>query len=500
MNPPIVEFREVSKSFENCLANQSLSFSVEENSFHGLVGENGAGKSTAMKLLFGLHLPDSGTIFFRNEPIHFRSPKDAISKRIGMVHQHFNLVPSLAVWENIVLGEEPQRSFLNKSDIFKSLDSLQAEYGFKLDLKALVEHLSLGEQQQVEILKTLYRKVDLLILDEPTAVLSPHEVILLFKRLRNLVSSGKTVIVITHKLKEVLAYTDHVTVMRQGQVVKTTPTSLLTETQLSQLIMGKERQGLKKRPIHSFSESILEMSSVSTRLPQTINLRDMGFNVKKGEIVGVAGIEGNGQEELVKVLSQLIPFEGTIQLLNKPLKDLSFYEWRQRGFSFIPPDRLRDGLIADFTNAENLILGHHFSSDYQEKGLFKAAAVKRTAQNRMDRFEIRPNSIEMLSRYLSGGNQQKLLLAREESVHTSFFLACHPTRGVDIGASDFIHKYLLQAANQGAGILLVSSDLDELFSLSDRILVLRGGSIVFETKTDQCSVETLGLQMTGVNP
>lgn len=497
MNQPLVEFKEVSKRFGEHFANRSVSFSVLPHTFHGLIGENGAGKSTAMKLLYGLHQPDSGSIYFNQRPVQFRSPRNAIQEGIGMVHQHFMLVPTLTVWENIILGEEPHPLLIKRTAALESLEALQTEFGFKLDLLALVDSLSLGEQQQVEILKALYRKADLLILDEPTAVLSPKEISSLFTKLRTLLASGKTVIVITHKLKEVLEYTDHVTIMRQGQIVQTAPTSSFTEAKLSQLIMGKDRVVPNRQPPKEFLEPVLNLETVSTSLTHRRNLKDVSLSVQRGEIVGLAGIEGNGQDELVSVLTGLTSFGGSIRFLGEPIGTSNLYELRQKGFGLIPPDRHQDGLVLDFSNADNLMLGHHRSIQYQTKGFLRHSEITRLAHQQMKDFDIRPLAPLMHSSQLSGGNQQKILLAREENDELSFLLACHPTRGVDIGAADFIHQTLMSLANSGTGILLISSDLDELFVLSDRLIVIREGSFVFQKQTSRCTAEELGLWMTG---
>lgn len=487
---PLIEFKDVSKSFGSVKANQSVSFSVFSNSFHGVVGENGAGKSTIMKILFGLIHPDSGHIYLRGKSIDFESPHDAIEQGIGMVHQHFMLVPTLTVWENIILGSEPSLLYLNSQKIIKELTQLQTEFGFSLDLSAVVEDLSLGQQQQVEILKLLYRKAQILIFDEPTAVLTPQEVTRLFEKLKGLQLLGKTILVVTHKLKEILTYSEVVTVMRGGRSIETVDTDQLTEDSLSQLIMGRPRLPLPARKSQQDpAPALLEIKSLYTHATSGRNLRDLNLSVHAGQIVGLAGIEGQGQQELVDVLCQIEPFSGTISLLGSPLQATSAYSKRQNGFSLIPPDRQTEGLVLDFSCAENFLLGH------QREPVFKQ--MDSVSEELMKTFDVRPNHPQLPSRFLSGGNQQKLVVARETSSPVRFLLACNPTRGIDIGSIEFIHSHFLKLAEKGAAILLISTELDELLALSDSIVVIRDGTIVFESATPNVSLKDLGLWMTG---
>lgn len=496
---PLITFKNISKSFGSVLANDSVSFSVTDNSFHGVIGENGAGKSTIMKILYGLLRPDSGEIFLNGQQIQFKNPQEAIRSGIGMVHQHFMLVPTLSVWENVILGLEPTRLNLNPQDALREVDSLQKEFGFSLDLSKAVETLSLGEQQQVEILKLLYRKSRILILDEPTAVLTPQEVTSLFSKLKSLQEQGKTIIVITHKLKEILAYTQTVTIMRMGKVIATKATVDLTEDHLSQLIMGRERVPLPKRTTFSSeAQPVLHLEHLSTS-PTTSqkHLKHINLSVYPGQILGIAGIEGQGQSELVEVLCQLTPFTGSAALLGTPLNSTSAYAKRQAGFSLIPPDRQREGLVLDFSTADNFVLGHQRESHFLERGFLNSRYIRSFSQSLMDRFDVRPANPQLPAGALSGGNQQKLLIARETSSSVKMLLACHPTRGVDIGSIDFIHSHFLRLAEQGAGILLISSDLDELLTLADSIAVIRDGMIVCESPTPGLSLKELGLWMTG---
>lgn len=497
MTAPLIEFKEVSKAFGTNFANQQVTFSIKTGAFHGLVGENGAGKSTIMKILYGLVSPDSGSLFFKGKHSHFRSPSDAIQAGLGMVHQHFKLVPTLSVWENIILGKEPSRFFFNTHSIISSLEDLQQQYGFHLPLTSRVDSLSLGQQQQIEILKLLYRQAEVLILDEPTAVLSPQEVEALFSQLSFLQSKNKTIIVVSHKLKEILKFTDYVTVMRQGRVVSTQPTQELNEDSLASLIMGRHPLPLKRPLLSATDKAVLTLKNVTTVKSPDCGLKNVSLEVKEREIVGVAGIEGNGQSALVRVLAQIQKYQGSVNLLEQKLEEMSSYKRRQKGFGLIPPDRQSEGLVLSFSNQLNFILGHHREASFQSHGFYSLTRISAYSKQKMQQFGIHPPLPELKTSALSGGNQQKLIVAREASPETRFLLACHPTRGVDIGAIEFIHSHFLNLKQQGAGILLISSELDELLALSDRILVIRDGEIVFETSTEKAEVKELGLYMTG---
>ncbi|NBX75784.1 MAG: ABC transporter ATP-binding protein [Proteobacteria bacterium] len=495
---PLIEFKSISKRFGSLHANEQVSFAIHQHSIHGVIGENGAGKSTIMKILYGLLKPDSGEVLLHGHSICFRNPHEAITKGIGMVHQHFMLVPSLTVWENVILGLEPNRFQIDRNGILEKLTSLQKIYGFSLELTARIEDLSIGEQQQVEILKLLYREANILILDEPTAVLTPQEVTLLFEKLKTLKEQGKTIIVITHKLKEILNYTNTVTVMRGGKVITTQETAGLSEGLLSQLIMGRERSPLPKRKGFSEdSQPVLQLNNLSSSSQSSKPLKNLNLSLYPGQILGIAGIEGQGQQELVEIICQAKPFTGSAFLFGIPLNSSSAYSKRQSGFSLIPPDRQKEGLVLNFSSADNFVLGHQREKRFESRGFLRESKVLSFAQTLMNRFDVRPAEPSLPVKALSGGNQQKLLIARETSSKVNFLLACHPTRGVDIGSIEFIHSHFLKLAEGDASILLVSSDLDELLTITDSIAVLREGMIVFESPTSQISVKELGLWMTG---
>lgn len=493
----LISFQDVTKSFGAVCANQHVSFDIHKNSFHGIIGENGAGKSTIMRMLYGMFSPDSGEIFLQGERVHFKSPNKAIARGIGMVHQHFMLVPTLTVWENIVLGDERSFGVLKKKALIQTIDQLQRDFGFSLNLENVIEDLALGEKQQVEILKLLYRKSDVLILDEPTALLTPTEATHLFERLKLLQTQGKTIVLISHKLREILDFCERFTVMRKGTVVGTFETGGLSEAELAQTLLGRQPRILKKAIPPRENTSLLNIQKVSTTPLTGVGLNQLSLSVRSHEIVGIAGIEGQGQEELVRILAQLHPFEGSIELLGEPLHKRKRYQNRQNGFGIIPPDRHEDGLILNFSAADNLILGAHRELPFYSKGIRQSQAIEAHAQHQFTQFEINPRNTELPASAFSGGNQQKLVVSRETNNPLRFLLACHPTRGVDLGAMEHIHQHLLEMVTNGLGVLLISSDLDELLKLSHRVLVLRQGTIVYQEQAEEIIFSDLGLWMTG---
>ncbi len=498
LNPEVFSFKNITKTFASVLANHEVSFSVAEGTIHGVVGENGAGKSTIMKILYGMFEPDSGTIHFQGKPRSIPDPQTAISLGIGMVHQHFMLVPTLTVWENIILGKEPSKWLLDKASILKQLKSLKTKFGFQVDLEAKIESLSVGHQQQVEILKLLYRKANILILDEPTAVLSPQEVESLFEKLKLLKKAHKTIVIITHKLKEILSFTDSVTVMRQGKAIETLPTSSLTEDSLAEKIIGRKRIPLNFEKSGFEPEPVLKVASLSLSEAHNSILRHISFEINRGEIVGIAGIEGNGQHELIEVLAGVEKnYSGTVILNQENIKELSAYDLKQKGFSLIPPDRHLEGVILPFSLAENAILGHHRDPQIKSGPFLSSTKITQLASQLIQSFDIRPGEPSQSIAGLSGGNQQKLVVARETAREVSFLLAAHPTRGIDIGAIDFIHQYFLKLKAQGTAMLLISSELEEILKLSDRILVLYRGEIVAQVLKNEATEKDLGLWMTG---
>jgi len=494
--PYDVEFRKIRKTFDTVLANDGVSFGIHRHSIHGVVGENGAGKSTIMKILYGMYRPDSGEIVVRGDTTRIRNPEAAIRLGIGMVHQHFMLVPTLTVWQNVILGNRGLR--IDENAVIARLGAVSAEFGFSLALDAVIEDLSVGEQQQVELLKLLYHNSEILILDEPTAVLTPQEVEHLFERLKSLWQRGKTIVLITHKLREILRFTQTVTIMRQGKVVETTSTSSLTEESLAEKIIGRRRRNLPERKRTETESIVLSVKEVHLLRRKQEKLRNLSFDVRAGEILGIAGVEGNGQHELVEVLAGVDrSFSGDIVLAGRSLHDVDTYAAKQAGLAVVPPDRHREGCILDFAVWENFILGHHREAKYARGKLLSAESTQAEANACLEKYDVRPRNTEVAMRGLSGGNQQKLVLGRELSGQVRLLIVAHPTRGVDIGAIEFIHSQFLKLRDEGTAILLISSDLDEILALSDRIAVLYEGRIRGETPRSLATESQLGLWMTG---
>ncbi len=498
MAPEAFSFASVSKRFGAVQANAAVSFSVQDKSIHGVVGENGAGKSTIMKLLYGLYTPDEGSITVRGKKVKFRSPQDALAEGIGMVHQHFMLVPTLAVWENVVLGSEPHAWASNRKKSLARLSEIQKEFGFHLDLEAKVETLPVGLQQQVEILKILYREAKILIFDEPTAVLTPQEVDTFIERLRGLQAQGKTIIFISHKLKEILKLTDRVTVMRQGKVVGSWETDSLTETSLAEAMIGRKMHSLPHRTPTPAAEPLLKAEKLSVTSAHRRVLSDLSFSLRAGEVVGVAGVDGNGQQEWIETLARVrSDYEGHLTWKGQDYRAWSTYDFKQRGLGVIPPDRLFEAVILDFTLSENVLLGHHFATEVTKGGRVFWPQLAKTTSDLIHRFDIRPNDPQARMGGLSGGNQQKLVVSRELSRNVQLLVAAHPTRGVDIGAIECIHSEILRLRDQGAAVILFSSELDEILALSDRILVLYNGKIQGECTRAEADETQIGLWMTG---
>ncbi len=496
----IIRLEGITKTFPGVLANDNINLSIYQGEIHAIVGENGAGKSTLMKILYGLYKPDKGNIYIKGKKVVFDSPKDAIEKGIGMVHQHFMLIPPFSVIENIILGSEVKNGFFldfKKAEIL--IKELIEATGFKVDLYARVENLSVGEAQRVEILKLLYRKAEVLILDEPTAVLAPQEVEELFKVLRRLTSQGKTIIFISHKLNEVLEISDRVSVMRRGKLIETLETKNTNKYQLAQLMVGREVfLRIEKEEIEK-GEEIFRVEDLWVKGRKGIDVvKGISFNIRAGEIVGIAGVEGNGQTELIESIVGLIPIQkGRIYIKGK---DITLKSIRQRRLHIghIPEDRHKRGLVLDFSVAENSILGLHFYKDFSRGIFLDYKKINSHAERIVKEFDVKTPSIKTPIRNLSGGNQQKVVVGREISFSPEFLIASQPTRGLDIGATEFIHQLLIDLRNQGKAILLVSADLDEILSLSDRILVMYNGEIVGSFLEGEVDEKELGYYMMGV--
>lgn len=497
MPQAFAELQDITKSFGSFKANDGVSVRVREGGIHALVGENGAGKSTLMKVLYGMLSPDGGRILIRGREVRIASPRTAIALGIGMLHQHFMLIPPFTVTENVILGREPGSGLgrLNLRSAEEEVDSLAGKFHLGLDCRAKIESLSVGLQQRVEILKILYRRAELLILDEPTPVLTPQEVEEFFATIRNLKSEGKTVILITHKLAEVMEISDTVTIMRRGKVVAELETRSTNPQELARLMVGDETGASMEKTFPSSVRTIVQADGVSClsdrRLPA---VKDVSFSIAGGEILGIAAVEGNGQSELVQVLAGLRPASsGMVRIDGKALRPGS----REITIGHIPEDRLRFGMIAEFTVAENLLLGRQYEREFSGLFFLRRAEIGSFAERILGEFEVRPPRSDVAAGSLSGGNQQKVVVGRELTKDADFIIASQPTRGLDIRAIDFVHGTMIGARNRGKAILLVSSDLPELLGVADRIAVMYEGAIVGETARAEASVEEIGLLMAG---
>ncbi|HEY7832981.1 MAG TPA: ABC transporter ATP-binding protein [Ktedonobacterales bacterium] len=496
-----IEMRGITKQFPGVLANDQVDFGVRRGEIHALVGENGAGKTTLMNILYGLIRPDSGEILVNGQVARIQGPRDAIAQGIGMVHQHFMLIPVLTVNENIMLGREPvSNGFYDTNEARRKIAELTQRYGLALDPDARIGDLPVGLQQRVEIVKVLYRGADILILDEPTGVLTPQESTELFRVLRGLVrENGKTVIFISHKLKEVLEISDRITVMRRGRVVGHLATPETTEQEIARMMVGRDvLLRVEKKPAQPGAVALAVEELTASSDQDVPVLRGVSFELRRGEILGIAGVEGNGQSELVEVLAGTRRATGGRVLLDgREITNLSAREIRRLGLSHIPEDRRGAGLVLAYSVEENLVLGRQRSPQFSWRGVvLKLQDMMAWAKRLITEFDIRTPSPETLARNLSGGNQQKIIVAREIASGPKVLLAAQPTRGVDIGAIEFIHRRLVAQRDDGAAVLLVSAELDEIRSLSDRIAVMYEGKIVSVEPSD-APEERLGLLMTG---
>jgi len=501
-----VEMLNITKTFPGGVkANDSVTLKVKKGEIHALVGENGAGKTTLMSILYGLLTPDEGVIKIDGKEVKITSPRDAIALGIGMVHQKFQLVPSFTILENICLGVEPVRSkcFIDSRRTLKSVIELSEKYGLKIDPRMRIQNCPVAIQQRVEILKALYRNADILILDEPTSVLTPQETDALFGMLRTFVDKGKTIIFITHKLKEVMEISDNVTVMRKGKVVGSKLTSETNLQELARMMVGREvLLRVDKRPANPGNEPILEVKDlVVTDDRGLVAVNKVSFDVKPGEIFGIAGVQGNGQTELVEALTGLRKVEiGQVKLKGKDITNLTPLKRREAGMSYIPEDRISCGLNLSASIEENLIATSYSKAPFARYGIFNFDERAKYAEKLVKEFDIRTPSREVLVRALSGGNMQKIIAAREMSADKSLLVASQPTRGLDVGSIEFIHRRLVDARDRGIAVLLVSTELDEILSLCDRIAVMYEGRIVDIVPTRIVTEEELGLLMAGIVP
>ena len=497
-----IELSNISKSFPGVKANDKINLKIQEGTIHAIVGENGAGKSTLMKILYGMLKQDLGFIKIFDKEVNFASPKDAISKGIGMVHQHFMLADNLSVLESIILGmDRASLKVLNKSKYSDEINQITEKFSMPLNVNSIIDELGVGEKQRVEIIKVLFRGAKILILDEPTAVLVPQEVKELFNNLKNLKDSGVTIIFISHKLDEVLDIADEISVMRGGKHIDTVSSNSVSKIELAEMMIGQNLPSPPKREKQSKEKIILSINNLSA---EEVNgkkaFSSINFSIKEGEVVGIAGVEGNGQRELAESILGIHKIEsGEIILGQENINDLNTRDRRESGISFIPEDRQSQGLLMDVSLSENVILGKQSSSKYKSRySNIKFGEADKNSNTVIENFDVRTPGNETLALALSGGNQQKFVVGREIENKPQLLIASQPTRGIDIGAQSLIWNKLRLARDHGLGVLLISADLDELIGLSDRLYVIYEGNLVKELDPENATPEILGSYMTGI--
>jgi simple sugar transport system ATP-binding protein len=498
--PPVLEARGITKRFPGVLANDDVDLVVGQGEIACLLGENGAGKSTLMNVVYGRYQPDAGELYVKGERALFNSPSDAIRAGIGMVHQHFQLVPVLTVAENVILGHEVRKGpFLDLARARREVAELSEQYGLAVDPDARVEELSVGAQQRVELIKALYRNADILILDEPTAVLTPAEVDHFFGVVRTLVDTGKSVVFITHKLREVLAVADTVTVLRGGRVVGSADPRTATEASLASLMVGRDVVfEVPKGPANP-GTTVLHVQDLQVADDRGVAMVDgVDLAVRAGEILGIAGVEGNGQRELVEAIAGMRhPIRGTVSIGGHDIGGWSPRRVSEIGVGHVPEDRGKHGLVGSFSVADNLMLNRYHRGPYSRRGVFQRAAIADNAAKEIDAFDIRTPSGDTPAGSLSGGNQQKVVVARELSTDLKLLVVAQPTRGLDVGSVEFIHRQIVQRRDAGAAVLLVSAELDEILALADRVAVIYRGRIVAVMERAEATREGVGLLMAG---
>ena len=505
MVSPILELKNINKSFGHVQANKNINLTIKKGTIHGIIGENGAGKSTLMSIVYGLYQADTGSINVSGKEIKLRSPRDSIESGIGMVHQHFMLVENFTVIENIVLGFEGEFVFGKKLEKAKEdLQKLCETYKLNIDLDSVISDLSVGFRQRVEILKSLYRGAEIFILDEPTGVLTPQEVDELFKILRSLKEEGKTIVLITHKLNEIMDLTSEVSVMRQGEVVGHTKTTDTNKEKLAEMMVGRSVLLRLNKAEAKLGDVVFKVENLTVKDDLDVTrVKNVNFEIRSGEILGLAGVTGNGQTELLEALSGIRKVEsGAIYLNDEKISDkdnlLDPRELKEKGLAHVPEDRQRMGLVTDFKAYENLIFGYHDQEPYSKSSILRDGDILSFSKKVMEEYDVRPRSPQLITSNFSGGNQQKIILSRELNENPKILLVGQPTRGVDIGAIEFIHQRLIDMRDKGAAILLVSVELDEVLSLSDRILVMFDGKIAGERVNKDVTDRELGLLMAGV--
>ena len=494
---PILEMKNITKQFPGVLANDDVNLSVEKGSIHALMGENGAGKSTLMNILYGLYSPSSGKILLNGKEISIDNPRDAIDQGIGMVHQHFMLIPALSVIENVVLGKKDNKKIIDLKKDADAFVALGAKYNMKIDPYALIEDLTVGQQQRVEILKAIYRGAEILILDEPTAVLTPQEVTELFKIMNQLKDEGKTIIFISHKLKEVLTICDTITVLRLGRSQPSVPSAGTTREELAEMMVGRKVILNVPKGEYKPGENVLEMNNVFTKKGSG-SLDDVSLEVKRGEILGIAGVDGNGQDALIDAITGLTKVtSGTVKIKGKDVTNASARTILEQKVSHIPADRHKRGMVAPMSIRENMILVCYYKEPFSRHGFINWKFVNENSEKIVEQFKVKTPNIDEAGGKLSGGNQQKMVLGRELTRDPDLVIAAHPVRGLDIGATEYVHECLIDERDKGNAVLLVSTELDEVISLSDKIAVMYEGRIMGVLDKEEFDITKIGMMMAG---
>ncbi|MCI6006268.1 MAG: ABC transporter ATP-binding protein [Blautia sp.] len=500
MKEPVIEMRNITKRFGDVIANENVNLSLYPGEIHALLGENGAGKSTLMNVLTGIYRPNSGEIYYHGKKVSIKSPKQAVDMGIGMVHQHFRLIPPLSVAENVFLYMPDCKKILRQKEMEEAIDACSREFHLEVDPSAKVWQLSVGEQQRVEIIKLLYRGADILILDEPSAVLTAQEAVEMFKVLRKMADSGKSVIIISHKMNEVMQNADRITVLKGGRVEDTMEAADATIDRLTKAVVGEREFVPQVRQRHTLSDDVvLKAEGLSVKNDKGLEaVKNVSFTIRAGEIFGIAGVAGNGQKELTEAVAGLRKIQkGKVTVKGEDLTSLSIRKHIDKGISFIPEDRLSMGLVPSLDMTDNIILKHFGSEKFSRRGILKKKSMDETAVSYIERYDIKTAGIHSPAGLMSGGNQQKLLIAREVNGNPSLLVASYPVRGLDIGATEAIHKILLEESARGTAILLVSEELDEIFQMADRIGVMCDGNMMAVLDRENADYETIGRLMSG---
>lgn len=499
----VVEMLNIRKEFPGVVANDNISLSLQKGEVHALLGENGAGKSTLMSILFGMYQPDKGKIKVKGKDVKISNPNIANELGIGMVHQHFKLVDNFTVTENIILGSEPKKGLsLDIRSAAKKIEELSKRYGLNVDPYAKIEDISVGMQQRVEIIKTLYRDAEVLIFDEPTAVLTPNEIDELMKIMRNLIDEGKSIVLITHKLKEIKAVADRCTVIRRGRTIGTVNVKEVNEADLAEMMVGRHVSFNVDKQESKPGDVVLKVDSLSVRnARKVLGLKNFSIEIQAGEILGVAGVDGNGQTELVEAITGLMKAEsGSIYLNGEDITNQSIRNRIEKGIGHIPEDRQKRGLILDYTLAENMILEIYHHEPFSKHGLMNKEAINSYAKKIIDSFDVRAGEgAASKTRSMSGGNQQKAIIGREVELKPDLLIAVQPTRGLDVGSIEYIHKRLIEHRDNGKAVLLISLELDEVLQLSDRIAIINGGELIGIVKASETNENEVGLMMAGIS-